>query len=448
MNSNVNSTMTAKLNAIQKLSDTALLSETKKAVASERLILTEVLRHLREVDRRRLYSSLRYPSLFEYIVKELGYAEDAAYRRMNAMRLVQEMPELENKIATGKISLSNIGTVVQVIRAEAKSSGEKVQLERKLELISAVENKSRREAEQIVRQMTTAPKELLKPEKIRVIDDHVEIRMVGNKSLEQKIQKIKDILSHSHANISTADLFEKLCDDFLEAQDKKSTRAARKDISQKTEISNRAARKDFAGHAEVLSRVDRMDVAQKTEIPNRTDPTDFAQPVKTSNHAAGENLDRPSEISNRTARNLSSAKNANNNPNGQTQEVAKPNCDPIESESRRRENLPQSQASAVLPQSEVKAVRSLQHEIGISTSNRRYLSAELRRLIWARDQGRCHNCGSTRYIEIDHIIPISLGGSDEADNLRLLCRPCNQRSAIETLGQTKMQRYFEHTPSF
>jgi hypothetical protein len=245
MNSNVNSTMTAKLNAIQKLSDTALLSETKKAVASERLILTEVLRHLREVDRRRLYSSLRYPSLFEYIVKELGYAEDAAYRRMNAMRLVQEMPELENKIASGNISLSNIGTVVQVIRAEAKSSGEKVQLERKLELISAVENKSRREAEQIVRQMTTAPKELLKPEKIRVIDDHVEIRMVGNKSLEQKIQKIKDILSHSHPNISTADLFEKLCDDFLEAQDKKSTRAARKDLARQTEISNRSARRNF-----------------------------------------------------------------------------------------------------------------------------------------------------------------------------------------------------------
>jgi 5-methylcytosine-specific restriction endonuclease McrA len=126
----------------------------------------------------------------------------------------------------------------------------------------------------------------------------------------------------------------------------------------------------------------------------------------------------------------------------------KPSGDQIESESRRRENLLQSQAGIVRPQSEVKPVRSLQQESGISTSKRRYLSAELRRLIWARDQSRCQSCDSTRYIDIDHIIPLALGGSNEAANLRLLCRPCNQRSAIETLGQTKMQGYFERETGF
>jgi HNH endonuclease len=190
-------------------------------------------------------------------------------------------------------------------------------------------------------------------------------------------------------------------------------------------MSNRAARTDFA---------------QQTEISNHADRTDFAQQTK---------------ISYRAARKSATQKMAADDPCVQVQEIAilndspneclneKPSGDQIESESRRRENLPQSLASTWQPQGGVKADRSLQHESGNSTSNRRYLSAELRRLVWARDQGRCRQCDSTRYIEIDHMIPLALGGSDEADNLRLLCRSCNQRSAIETLGQTKMQTYFE-----
>lgn len=39
--------------------------------------------------------------------------------------------------------------------------------------------------------------------------------------------------------------------------------------------------------------------------------------------------------------------------------------------------------------------------------------------------GRCQNCGSPDRIEIDHIIPVSRGGTNHIDNLQPLCRPCN-----------------------
>ena len=39
----------------------------------------------------------------------------------------------------------------------------------------------------------------------------------------------------------------------------------------------------------------------------------------------------------------------------------------------------------------------------------------------------CACCGSTEDITIDHIIPLSKGGDDELNNLRLLCRSCNSR---------------------
>jgi len=51
----------------------------------------------------------------------------------------------------------------------------------------------------------------------------------------------------------------------------------------------------------------------------------------------------------------------------------------------------------------------------------------LRAAVLVRDRGRCRNCGSARHLEIDHIIPVSRGGSSEEDNLQTLCRLCNRR---------------------
>jgi 5-methylcytosine-specific restriction endonuclease McrA len=44
-----------------------------------------------------------------------------------------------------------------------------------------------------------------------------------------------------------------------------------------------------------------------------------------------------------------------------------------------------------------------------------------------RDGYECAQCGSIDNITIDHIIPLSKGGDDELDNLRLLCQACNSR---------------------
>jgi len=41
--------------------------------------------------------------------------------------------------------------------------------------------------------------------------------------------------------------------------------------------------------------------------------------------------------------------------------------------------------------------------------------------------GKCQMCGSTEDITIDHIIPLSKGGTNHIDNLQPLCRRCNSR---------------------
>ena len=44
-----------------------------------------------------------------------------------------------------------------------------------------------------------------------------------------------------------------------------------------------------------------------------------------------------------------------------------------------------------------------------------------------RDGHCCQEWAATNDLTIDHIMPITKGGTDELDNLRILCRPCNSR---------------------
>jgi 5-methylcytosine-specific restriction endonuclease McrA len=43
-----------------------------------------------------------------------------------------------------------------------------------------------------------------------------------------------------------------------------------------------------------------------------------------------------------------------------------------------------------------------------------------------RDRRICQSCGA-KATEIDHIVPVSQGGSHEPDNLRAICRDCHRR---------------------
>ncbi|NUM89291.1 MAG: HNH endonuclease, partial [Bdellovibrionales bacterium] len=65
------------------------------------------------------------------------------------------------------------------------------------------------------------------------------------------------------------------------------------------------------------------------------------------------------------------------------------------------------------------------------------------RLIWQKARSKCENCHSTYALEIDHRIPRAHGGTNDARNLRLLCRSCNQRAAIRVFGLKKMEKHLE-----
>ena len=94
------------ISEIQKLNNRDLLSRTKALTQKERAVHIQVLRHLREIESRKLYFSEGCSSLFDYAVRELGYSEGAASRRIKAMKLCRDLPPAEKKLQSGKLSLS------------------------------------------------------------------------------------------------------------------------------------------------------------------------------------------------------------------------------------------------------------------------------------------------------------------------------------------------------
>lgn len=64
------------------------------------------------------------------------------------------------------------------------------------------------------------------------------------------------------------------------------------------------------------------------------------------------------------------------------------------------------------------------------------LSEYLRTEIFNRDGSVCRYCGDAEGPhEIDHIVPVSLGGTDDRSNLCVSCRRCNRDKSDKMLNE-------------
>ena len=76
---------------------------------------------------------------------------------------------------------------------------------------------------------------------------------------------------------------------------------------------------------------------------------------------------------------------------------------------------------------------------------RRIPIREVRDKLIVRDGQRCQGCGwvphQVDYLQVDHNQPRSLEGTDEMDNLALLCEPCNRKKSNKlTLHELRLDR--------
>lgn len=191
----------------ESLSNEALLRNTQSLVAEERKLTTEILWHLHEIQIRRLYAEKGYASLFEYAVQVLGYSEAAAGRRISAMRLLVEVPEIEPALKAGSVSLSTLSTIQSFVQRKE----DPVSKAEKRELVFALQGKSRRECEKLL--IALDPSAAIPQEKERVVSPtQTEIRFIADDELMEKLQKIRELDGHVTAGASYLELFHRMAD--------------------------------------------------------------------------------------------------------------------------------------------------------------------------------------------------------------------------------------------
>lgn len=125
--------------SLRSLSDRDLLNSTKVVVARERGITITVIHHLNEVERRKLYLTLGFSSMFAYCTGELGYSASAAKRRICTARCIARFPETLPLLKANEVNLSTITQVSRIMKPHNSSA-----------ILGRIRGKSQREVEAIV----------------------------------------------------------------------------------------------------------------------------------------------------------------------------------------------------------------------------------------------------------------------------------------------------------
>ncbi|QDK46154.1 hypothetical protein DOM22_13775 [Bdellovibrio sp. ZAP7] len=186
------------------LPNTELLNRVEKLARTERKITHLILWHIVEVESRRLFLDLGYTSLFKYMTSHLHYSEDAAYRRIQAARLLKKVPQVDKAIENGSLNLTQLQNVQKCLNVEI-ASGNKISVERTEALLEQIQNKSSVETYKILAVEFNQPvqeHETLKPQR----DDSTRMQITLTEDQMKELQHAKDLLSHVLPNPSWADL--------------------------------------------------------------------------------------------------------------------------------------------------------------------------------------------------------------------------------------------------
>lgn len=237
---------------LTELSDEELFSELKRCVALERENTVEVLRHLAELDRRRAVEITATPSLFVYCVRELGYSEGGAYRRIHAARCARLFPRVYILLRRGRITLTAVSLLAPHLcrenhrrLLELASGKTRFEVER---LVSTLEPK--RERRETIRPlgprlsepavdsgerplpMLTAPPDSAQPdvrgrspettaptESPVAGERRVEFKFSANEGFLAKIRRAQEVLWHKHPRGRLEDILGEAIEALLDKRD-------------------------------------------------------------------------------------------------------------------------------------------------------------------------------------------------------------------------------------
>ena len=250
-------TATGFASSLSGLPDQVLLAHTRSLVRHEQALQLAVLDHLREIHARHLHLRLGFSSLFDYAVRELGYSEGAAWRRIKAMRLCSDTAGTRERLQDGSLTLSaaaqlqNTFDLLQRTATAAADPGAApaapellpgatgttpeagasaaeaaapvravpaLDAAQRQELVAQASGKSTREVKQLL--AGVAP-ELARPaDRMRALGDgRWELKVVIDAACQRGIEQLRALLSHVDPHLTLGQLVERLVQDGLQRYD-------------------------------------------------------------------------------------------------------------------------------------------------------------------------------------------------------------------------------------
>ena len=131
---------------LSRLPDHVLLEGLRSLVARDRLHSAELIAHLAEVERRKLYRPAGYSSLYVYCAHELHMSEAVAYKRIRAARVVRRFPFVLEAIADGRLHLDALKRLARSLNEQNVK-----------ELVEAASHRTTREVELLLAERFPKP---------------------------------------------------------------------------------------------------------------------------------------------------------------------------------------------------------------------------------------------------------------------------------------------------
>ena len=367
------------------LDSNALVHRLRQLVGDERSVQVDFLLHLDEFDRRKAFLQAGFGSLWEYCLRCLHLREGAAGRRIAAMRALRQFPALEGPLRDGRLCLSTVALLAQVLTDD--------NLE---ELLARAAFRTKAEVEHLVAslQPRTPPRE-------------------GIRKLPEAPNRREPPLPLPAASPSETSTL------LLDATP--SEASATRPLAQPREGAEDAVLEEVGGEAVRRS-------TRRAEM----------QAVSANQWSLRVTIDGAFKEELETLTMLLSHKV----PRGDLAAVLREavHC-AIDKHGKRKGAVPPARER--VPASEPKPASS-EPSGAISASVRREVwKRDGGRCAFMGEGGR--RCGSRWQLEVDHIHPASLGGASTLDNLRLVCRKHNILHAEEVFGREHMARFRRKT---
>lgn len=196
------------------------------------------------IESQKIYSDIGYANMYDFMIQHCGYSHGSCYRRLEASRLLKQVPEIKSDLQSGALNLTQLAQVqkafkhmytsqvpvskdIQSLDDQLKNSSSnesssqiqtktliKVPSDLKLEVLKSVVHKSTQETEKILCEKLNIGH--FKENKVtHHKSEEVTLTITLTKAQYEKLQKAKTLISHQAKTSEMSEIITALSESYL-----------------------------------------------------------------------------------------------------------------------------------------------------------------------------------------------------------------------------------------